>query len=404
MNKNSLILSIITLLIIACTSETKAQYTVKEIKINPTELEMIVGENRQFTATVLPRSTETPKVWWKSSNDKVATVVDGKVTAVASGNATIIVTCQSKRATSQVKVLDKAYPVWKEEGKTGDRYMYLANDKIQIGVDLERGGSIFHCSTAAEKVNHLNYYDEGRFIQQSYYGDDGLQYTWSGSAWTWNPIQGGGSDGQPSKLVSKELTANQITIVTTPRQWGRLASTNSCPLAEDCVMKEIISVKDNYVHLRFRFEYRGSKDLGERAQELPAFFCDWNFKKFVGYNGSAPWTGGALSYITPIPLSGINNENPPANQTENWSAYVNDSGYGIGLYTPGTSFTVYYTAGSGPGGANSGSCSYFAPCRYLHIYPGFVLEYDAYLTIGNIQDIRATFKTLYLSGNQIEKP
>ena len=83
-----------------------------------------------------------------------------------------------------------------------------------------------------------------------------------------------------------------------------------------------------------------------------------------------------------------------------WYAYVDESGYGIGLYTPGTGSAVYYTHGTGPGGADAGSCSYFAPIRRLHITAPFSFSYKAYLTIGNIDRIRDTFKAINILSSQ----
>ncbi|MCQ2143792.1 MAG: hypothetical protein MJY56_06960 [Bacteroidales bacterium] len=284
---------------------------------------------------------------------------------------------------------------WGEPGMKGKDHVYITNGKVQLGIDLSRGGAIFHFSTAEEKINRLNHADEGRFIQQSYYGNDGKAYLWSTNNWTWNPIQGGGSDGQPARVDEVKQGPNYIKVVTTPRQWGRLASTGSCPLAEDCRMTETLSLDGNYATLSFKFEYNGDKILGKSSQEMPALFCDWDLNNFVLYNGKSPWTGGELTYITPIVLSGVANQNPMATSAEEWYAYVNDEGYGIGLYTPGTGSAVYYTAGGGPGGAKSGSCSYFAPVRQIHILPETIISYKAYLTIGTVDEIRSTFKAIH---------
>ncbi|MBE6824995.1 MAG: hypothetical protein E7513_06585 [Ruminococcaceae bacterium] len=62
------------------------------------------GATKTLTATMSP-STTTDKVSWKTSNSKVATVSDGKVTAVAKGTATITATTTSgKKATANVTV------------------------------------------------------------------------------------------------------------------------------------------------------------------------------------------------------------------------------------------------------------------------------------------------------------
>lgn len=284
---------------------------------------------------------------------------------------------------------------WREKDMTDSRYAYIANDDVQIGVDLERGGGIFHFSTRKYKVNRLNHADEGRFIQQSYYGGDGNTYWWSENEWSWNPIQGGGSDGTASKVKSKKLTDSTILVVTTPKQWGRSTKGGPCELAEDCEMTELITLRGKYAELDFTFKYNGDKDLGKRSQEVPAFFCDWDLGNYVRYNGDKPWTDDKLTSLKPAVLNGISNPNPASTQTEEWCAYVNGKNYGIGLYTPGTNTAVYYTHGAGPGGAAAGSCSYFAPVRSIHIKPGFELHYKAYLTIGDIKDIRNTFKEIH---------
>ena len=308
-------------------------------------------------------------------------------------------TKETQKVPTQTPSTQKPHKVnrtpWREKDMTDDRYAYIANDYVQIGVDLGRGGGIFHFSTRKYKVNRLNHADEGRFIQQSYYGNDGNSYWWSNNKWTWNPIQGGGSDGQSAKVKKSKMTDSTILVVTTPMQWGRSTEGGPCVLAEDCEMTEFITLKDRYAILDFTFKYSGDKDLGKRSQEVPAMFCDWDLGKFARYTGDALWTGDKLTITIPAILEGISNPNKASTQSEEWCAYVNNKYYGIGLYTPGTDTAVYYTAGTGPGGATAGSCSYFAPIRNLHIKPGFELNYKAYLTIGTIEEIRQTFTEIH---------
>ena len=118
-------------------------------------------------------------------------------------------TKETQKVPTQTPSTQKPHKVnrtpWREKDMTDDRYAYIANDYVQIGVDLGRGGGIFHFSTRKYKVNRLNHADEGRFIQQSYYGNDGNSYWWSNNKWTWNPIQGGGSDGQSAKVKKSKM-------------------------------------------------------------------------------------------------------------------------------------------------------------------------------------------------------
>lgn len=64
---------------------------VTGVSFDQSELTMNVGETSTLTATVAPADAFNKDVTWSSSDDAVATVADGKVTAVAAGKATITV-------------------------------------------------------------------------------------------------------------------------------------------------------------------------------------------------------------------------------------------------------------------------------------------------------------------------
>ena len=65
---------------------------VTGVTLNKTTLSMKVGESDTLTATVAPTNATNQAVTWTSSNEAVATVTNGKVTAVGVGTATITVT------------------------------------------------------------------------------------------------------------------------------------------------------------------------------------------------------------------------------------------------------------------------------------------------------------------------
>lgn len=79
-------------------AETKVTVTTKveQITLNKTEGILTVGNSVTVTATVTPDNATNATVNWTSSDEKVATVdSNGKVTAVAAGNATIKATSES---------------------------------------------------------------------------------------------------------------------------------------------------------------------------------------------------------------------------------------------------------------------------------------------------------------------
>ena len=78
------------------------------VVLDETAMELSIGDTFTLTATVEPENTTDKTLVWTSSDEEVATVVDGVVTAVAEGTATITVTCGDASATCEVTV--KAVP------------------------------------------------------------------------------------------------------------------------------------------------------------------------------------------------------------------------------------------------------------------------------------------------------
>ena len=75
------------------------------------KLSLKSGASVQLTATVNPSNATDKTVSWTSSNNSVAKVSDGKVTAVKAGTATITATAGGKTASVVVTVADNPVPV-----------------------------------------------------------------------------------------------------------------------------------------------------------------------------------------------------------------------------------------------------------------------------------------------------
>ena len=102
-------------------AETKVTVTTKveQITLNKTEGVLTVGNSVTVTATVTPDNATNTTINWTSSDEKVATVdSNGKVTAVAAGNATITATSESDGDVSA----DYALTVNKAAAKPATRY------------------------------------------------------------------------------------------------------------------------------------------------------------------------------------------------------------------------------------------------------------------------------------------
>lgn len=77
---------------------------VSSITLDKTTLSLAVGETATLTATVKPDDATDKTVAWSSSDESVASVDNGKVTALKSGKATITAKCDGKTAVCAVTV------------------------------------------------------------------------------------------------------------------------------------------------------------------------------------------------------------------------------------------------------------------------------------------------------------
>lgn len=81
---------------------------VESVTVEPAQISLKSGEQKQLTATVLPEDAEDKTVTWESSDENVATVDDnGTVTAVAAGEAIITAKSADKQGTCEVSVLNR---------------------------------------------------------------------------------------------------------------------------------------------------------------------------------------------------------------------------------------------------------------------------------------------------------
>ena len=98
-------------------------YPVTGVTLDKTSYEMTEGDDFTLTATVNPSNATNKNVTWSSNDQSVASVVNGKVTAIKEGKAMITVKTEdgSKTATCAVTVNAKVYPV---TGVTLDKTSY----------------------------------------------------------------------------------------------------------------------------------------------------------------------------------------------------------------------------------------------------------------------------------------
>lgn len=78
--------------------------SVTNVSLDKTDLNMEIGKTETLVATITPENATVKDVKWISSDEAVATVVDGLVTAIGEGNATITIMTADGRKTATCTV------------------------------------------------------------------------------------------------------------------------------------------------------------------------------------------------------------------------------------------------------------------------------------------------------------
>ncbi|MDB5239765.1 MAG: hypothetical protein JWP57_390, partial [Spirosoma sp.] len=170
--------------------------------------------------------------------------------------------------------------------------LFLANDKVRVGIDLNMGGAINYLSEAGSTVNMVNNNDLGRQVQTSIYngpnpysinGKDPVADWWNLG---WNPVQTGDYYNHPARIVSYQQSQNLLYVKTIPLIW---------PLFDepaDCVMEHWLELRNNTVHVRCRIVINRADTTQYRAhtQETPCVYLNGPYYRFVTYSGDKPFS------------------------------------------------------------------------------------------------------------------
>ncbi len=263
---------------------------------------------------------------------------------------------------------------------------YLDNGYIRVGVDLARGGAISYVSLSGSSDSLVNVYDLGRYIQQSYYcgpipfiPPGAVQHP-SYAGWSWNAVQAGDVYHYTSQLLDYSNDGTTLYVKCIPQQWALLN------VPSESTMESWITLDVTRVHVRHRLinSRTDTTQYSAFPQELPAVYLVGTLYRLYSYTGTQPFTGGEVTRIE--------NSGPPwANwvATENWSALINESDWGLGVFCPGT----YDVSGGfhgvpGTGGPTDGSTGYIAPIGKEILDHNISYEYEYTLIVGTLGDIR----------------
>lgn len=98
---------------LSCRTGSNPDIPVTGIVISPESIELEVGQSSSLQAVISPDNASDKTIQWKSSNESVATVNDGVVTAVEQGSSTVTATSRKSgvSASCSVQVRKRTVPV-----------------------------------------------------------------------------------------------------------------------------------------------------------------------------------------------------------------------------------------------------------------------------------------------------
>jgi hypothetical protein len=263
--------------------------------------------------------------------------------------------------------------------------LYLETDTstetTKVGLRKAWGDSIVEVSLNG--TNYVNSDDPGRQIQTSLW-DGNANYN---TSWGYNPIEAGDHFNDGSPVLMATLNPDSLYTKTQPIQWApeNLGGGPGNPVLGDAYIEKSISVVPGFnkaFKIHYKITHFGTDSHAVAPQELPVMYVNPVVPNFFYYAGNAPWTNDALSQLT-MPGSCCTYFYTP----ESWGAYVDNSNNGIGLFTPGQ-----FPDGKG---FNAGSTLQFTPTSPYSWEPNSALEFNTYILVGSLTEIRAAVNALH---------
>lgn len=271
-----------------------------------------------------------------------------------------------------------------QQQPSAQKRLFLANDKVRVGIDLNMGGAINYLAEAGSSENMVNNPDLGRQIQTALYAgpnpysQNGKQPVEQWKYLGWNPVQAGDYFLHPARIVSYKQTDNELYIKTIPLIW---------PLFDEpaeCTFEHWVGIKDNTVHVRCRITVNraDTTQYQARTQEFPCVYLNGPYDRMITYTGMKPFTNDAVSEFSDREV--INRYG-----SEHWIALLNSNGRGVGLFKPNE--VRFRTAGFGiphVGGEFDVSAGYMNSEEFLLVDHNGQYEFEYTLIVGSLNEIR----------------
>jgi hypothetical protein len=274
----------------------------------------------------------------------------------------------------------------------------LDNGVIQFGVEPRCGGTLVEVSLRGR--NFVNNADcTGRQVQAALYDGNDQYDACSGcdGIWGWDPVQGGDIHNFGNALIAKRVTPDSVYIATRPNEWypDNKGGGPGRPVPSDVMIEQTASFMPDYryaVRLHYRITHLNSDTHASAVQEFPAVWVNQEYKRFVSYSGTRPWTGRAVSSDV---LTAPGQTVPMRYVPEHWAALVNEEGMGLTVYVPQQYPWVAGLQLSGTSGEFGSGANYFRPHVPFTFGPGTVFEGDVYVIAGDYREARQDIEAIY---------
>lgn len=278
---------------------------------------------------------------------------------------------------------------------------FIENDRFKVGVRLVWGGGICYISDNLNPVdglqNLVNQADEGRLIQQSYYGTgENEEYSpgyFNNHRWRYNPVQGGDKCANHSRIIDIIDGDGGVYVKAQPQDWSLDGAITPS------YMENTYTLTSDFIFVENRFVDFSGWQHPPAHQELPAFYTVSYLDNFRHYDGDKPWTNDSVTEHPDLDFWGDPRYNKYCNfplkpgNTETWCCWTNDAdNYGIGLFVPGIDLLLAgkhaYNKSKDP---YDTACNYVAPIKGLRLETFKPLEYSYMITTGSVEEIKKIF-------------
>ncbi len=276
---------------------------------------------------------------------------------------------------------------------TDDNLVYLENETIRIGVNLSLGGALTYLAEKGKK-NLINSYDWGRQVQMSFYSHpipfvpEGVPMAERWKHIGWNPIQSGDVGKNRSRVLDWHSEYGEVYVKCIPMHW---------PLDNypgECSFEVWYRLEGSCVNVTARLNNaRPDKtQYPARRQELPAVYTNGEWYRTVSYVGKKPFTDDTVTELVGK-NDGLGYPWLQFFPTENWSALLDETDYGLGICIGSTGFSkagFWRQEDKGWGGPRDNQTGYIAPFAPEVLDHNIVYTYRYSLIVGKLDFIRRT--------------